>query len=93
MWRSVADEKTPEGRIAAAAANLMIEMRQTVKHEPDYADFRDRLKPYIERELITVRLRELARTEPGALSWEWRRAELRGQLEALERRIESIEGR
>lgn len=92
MRRPVDKESTPEGLLAAVASNLLFDMRARLKHEPDYADFRDALQPYLERELLTARLREIARTDPGALSWEWRKSELRNRLEALERVIKAIEG-
>lgn len=56
MWRPVNDEDSPEGRIAAAASNLMLEMQE--RHLPDYADFRDRLRLFIERERLLTRLEE-----------------------------------
>jgi hypothetical protein len=55
---------TPEERIAAIARDLAheIEIRHTMTGngpaEPDYADYRDRLAPYIRRELLLARIDE-----------------------------------
>ena len=51
-------EATAEGRIAAVAKSLCYQMREKVKREPDYADFRDVLRPFIQREILMARADE-----------------------------------
>lgn len=53
------EEVTPEERIAAVAKSLCTQMRKTLHgREPDYADFRDVLRPYIQKELLMARISE-----------------------------------
>jgi hypothetical protein len=59
------NELTPEGRLAAVARELVVEMYHSERlrrdglqypNVPDYADFADRLRLYVRRELIQARL-------------------------------------
>jgi hypothetical protein len=53
------EEATPEERIAAVVKSLCTQMRKTLHgREPDYADFRDVLRPYIQKELLMARIHE-----------------------------------
>jgi hypothetical protein len=67
-------DATPEGRIAAVAKSLGIQMaesrRKTGKgpSEPDYADFRDVLRPFIQRELLLARIDEARKISGRALT-------------------------
>jgi len=67
-------EESPAGRIAAVARSLCLhfeaERRRTGvgPSEPDYADFRDVLRPFIERELILARIDEARKTGGIALT-------------------------
>jgi hypothetical protein len=61
MRRQYENEKTPEGRMAAIARDLMPGfdgVRRVGGEYPDYADFREAFKPYLERELLAARLDE-----------------------------------
>jgi hypothetical protein len=61
MNRRIAREETPEGRIARAARILCDRTDEKYKHPPDYADFRDALRPFIVRELLLARIDEARR--------------------------------
>lgn len=61
MNERVLNGKTPEDRMAAVARTLVMNMQQALGRTPDYADFRDTLRPFIRRELIRARVDE-ART-------------------------------
>lgn len=50
-------EATPEGRLAAVAKITLLRAAEA-KRQPDYADFRDALRPFVERELILARIEE-----------------------------------
>lgn len=59
---------TPEERLAAVARQLvdrMVEQRahgaDPLMNLPDYADFAEELRPYVQRELLMVRMGEAAR--------------------------------
>lgn len=56
---------TPEGRLAAVARSLALRMAEQ-KKEPDYADYRDTLRPFVKRELILARIEE-ARKSAGEM--------------------------
>lgn len=56
-------EPTPEGRLAAVAKTIMLRAVEE-KRECDYADFRDALRPFVERELVLARIDE-ARKSAG----------------------------
>jgi hypothetical protein len=95
MTGRIEDAQTPEGRLAAVCRTLMLRMEREAlrRHagpaaaEPDYADFRDTLRPFIKRELINALLDELQNYEsPEAV---FRRRDLRQQLVAVEYEIEA----
>jgi hypothetical protein len=48
---------TPEERLAAVARSLAIQMEK-LNRTPDYADYRDALRPFILRELLLTRIDE-----------------------------------
>jgi hypothetical protein len=75
-------EDTPEGRIAAVAKSLCIQMDKKLKREPDYADFRDVLRPFIKKEILNARIEE-ARMQSGRVLTA-RVKELVAEIEALE---------
>jgi hypothetical protein len=52
-------EETPEGRLAAAAITAMHHIRDRTRHDPDVADLRELLRPFVHRELIHARMQEL----------------------------------
>jgi hypothetical protein len=61
MRRQYENEKTPEGRMAAVARDLMPGfdgIRKTGGEYPDYADFLEVFKPYMDRELLMARVNE-----------------------------------
>jgi len=80
-------DDTPEGRIAAVCKSLMLQMEN--RHNktgvgpsvPDYADLRDVLKPFVERELLNARIDE-ARKNSGVILTA-RVKELAAQLQAI----------
>jgi len=74
-------DETPEGRIAAVARSLCVQMKQKLKREPDYADFRDVLRPFLQRELLNARIDEARKTSGAALTA--RVKELAAALHAL----------
>lgn len=73
---------TPEARLAAIARRLVILMAEPVPFVPDYADFADELRPYVQRELILARITEAQRS--GTLR---HILELQGALALVEREI------
>jgi hypothetical protein len=75
-------EDTPEGRIAAVAKSLCIQMDKKLKREPDYADFRDVLRPFIKKEILNARIEEARMLSGRVLTA--RVKELAAELEALE---------
>jgi len=64
MHRIADRRNTPEERLAAVAANLRESFLARYSHErsgptePDYADFRDALRPYVQQELLFARIDE-----------------------------------
>jgi hypothetical protein len=64
-------DPTPEGRLAAVCRSLMTQMDTRHRKtrvgpaEPDYADFREALRPYVRREILIARIDE-ARKSAGA---------------------------
>lgn len=50
--------KTPEERLAAVARQLVVNMQNSFDRRPDYADFRDTLRPFLQRELLLARVDE-----------------------------------
>jgi hypothetical protein len=67
MLGRVHGDETPEGRLAAVARSLAVEMANQQHQtgcgpsEPDYADYRDALRPFIRRELLLARIDEARR--------------------------------
>ena len=78
----VHNDETPEGRIAAVARSLCMQMGEKLKRTPDYADFRDALRPFIQRELLKARIDEARKTSGRALTE--RVKELAKELDAIE---------
>ncbi len=74
-------DDTPEGRIAAVARSLCIQMEKKSSREPDYADFRDVLRPFLQRELLNARIDEARKTSGRALTQRVR--ELAKELQSL----------
>jgi hypothetical protein len=57
----ISNEPTPEGRLAAVAYSVMVQMRDHEKKEADYADYRDCMRPFVQRELVLAMMRFLPR--------------------------------
>jgi hypothetical protein len=51
-------DATPEERIAAVARSLVVQMEKNLKRQPDYADYRDAIRPFLQVELIRARIDE-----------------------------------
>jgi hypothetical protein len=64
----ITSEPTPEGRLAAVAYSVMVQMRDHEKKDADYADYRDCLRPFVHRELILVQLEVLRRSSGADMS-------------------------
>jgi hypothetical protein len=87
----IAEAHTPEERLAAVCRTLIVRMENAARRrganrqaaEPDYADFRDALRPYIRREIVMALLEEMQ--DRPDLSAAFRVAALRAELEALNR--------
>lgn len=68
------NENTPEGRLAGVARSLVIKMEdrhnksRVGPREPDYADFREALRPYVQRELLLARIDEARKTAATAVT-------------------------
>lgn len=82
---------TPEERLAAVAGFLMLRIQKefAVKgvgpQEPDFADFRDTLRPYVHQELIFARIDE-RRKMCGDMTSK-RMETLQHELEEIQRQI------
>lgn len=74
----ITSEPTPEGRIAAVVFSVWVQMRDHEKKDPDYADYRDALRPFLRRELILALMQDL-RHQTGAIMT-FRAAELGKEL-------------
>jgi hypothetical protein len=68
-------EETPEGRIAAVAESLRREFEKAYRErgndgptEPDYADFREALRPYIHREMVVFAIKRVRKSSAKALT-------------------------
>jgi hypothetical protein len=67
-------DETPEGRIAAVARSLAMKMEADFEktgqgpRDPDYADYRRALAPYLRRELLLARIDEARKTAATALT-------------------------
>jgi hypothetical protein len=85
------EENTPEARLAAVARSLMIKMESKYlksgvgPKEPDYADFREALRPYVRRELLLARIDEARKTAATAITS--RVKELAAELHECEKLI------
>lgn len=79
--RIYADTETPEGRLAAVAKSLLVQMNDKYKRDPDYADFRDVLKPFVQRELLRARIDESRKSYGSELTK--RMVELAKELDAI----------
>jgi hypothetical protein len=51
-------DATPEERIAAVAKSLADQMDKNLKRQPDYADYRDAIRPFLQVELLHARIEE-----------------------------------
>ena len=84
-------EETPEGRLAAVAASLALKMLADFEKTgegpsaPDYADYRDALRPFVKRELILARIAEARKKHSAELTVRVR--ELAIELAECERQI------
>lgn len=84
-------DPTPEGRLAAVCRSLMTQMEARYRKtrvgpsEPDCADFREALRPYVKRELLLARIEE-ARISAGVLLTA-RVQELANELYAIDKII------
>jgi len=80
-------EDTPEGRIAAVCKSLMTQMAEKYRKgrsgpsAPDYADFREVLRPFIQREILNARIDEARMTSGRILTA--RVKELAAELQAI----------
>jgi hypothetical protein len=91
---------TPAERLAAVCKSLALRMRKAVEArrrrpgedyagEPDYADYRDALAPYIDRELMRRAIEELQQF-PGIPGAVFRRQDLQVELGVLEEKISGL---
>ena len=76
------DQATAEGRIAAVAKSFLVQMRDKHRRDPDYADFRDVLRPFIQREMLRARIDEARKSYGQGLTT--RMVELAKELDAIE---------
>lgn len=83
----VHDDDTPEGRIAAVCKSLMLQMSdrhiktRSGPSSPDYADLKEVLRPFVQRELLNARIDEARKTSGMILTA--RVKELAAQLQAI----------
>lgn len=87
----ISSEPTPEGRLAAVSFSVAIQMRDHEKKEADYADYRDCMRPFVQRELILARLEELRKTTSAIMTI--RVAELAKELAEVSAQIAQISDR
>lgn len=68
------DEETPEARLAAVARTLMdLVLANHLStgrgpRQPDYADFREAFRPFLEREVLVARIDEARRVHGEKLT-------------------------
>lgn len=74
-------DDTPEGRLAAVAKSLCLQMDDKFKRVPDYADFRDAMRAFVQREILNARIEEARLVSGRALTARVR--ELAAELHAL----------
>lgn len=55
----ISDSPTPEGRLAAVVISRLKETKEEDLYKLDYADFEEALRPFLQRELIHVRIEEV----------------------------------
>lgn len=74
MNGKIQDDETPEERLAAVARSLVIKMAENYRKtgvgpaEPDKADYRDALRPFLKIELLRARIDEARKTSATALT-------------------------
>ena len=62
-------DDSPEGRLAAVAKTLCVHFEDSYNRtgagpkEPDFADFKQALRPFIQRELLKARIDEARKTQ------------------------------
>jgi hypothetical protein len=78
-------EDTPEGRLAAVARSLDDQMMKKFNRHPDFADFRQVFKPFVEKELILARIAEARKL--GSKQLTQRMQELTRELHAAEKAL------
>jgi hypothetical protein len=87
----VHEEETPEGRLAAVAQSLRLQMRDRFRktksgpEEPDYVDYRAAFAPYVKREILLAKIDEARRAYGEILTK--RMLELSAELHELNSRI------
>ena len=54
----IKSEASQEGRLAAVARSVALRMKDGKQGDPDYADLRDALRPYVMREILLARIEE-----------------------------------
>lgn len=64
----ITSDPTPEGRLAAVVKSVFIQMRDHERKDPDYADFRDCMRPFLQREIILARMEELCKTTGATMT-------------------------
>ncbi|MGH9685302.1 MAG: hypothetical protein ACRD4S_17030 [Candidatus Acidiferrales bacterium] len=57
----IRNEETPEGRLAAAARQVVTDMRERFNREADYADFKEVFRIHLHHELRLARIDEARR--------------------------------
>jgi 2-C-methyl-D-erythritol 4-phosphate cytidylyltransferase len=84
----IVHDATPEGRLAAVAKSVFSKLK-TIRREPDYADYRDALRPFVRRELILARIEESRKVSGRVLTERMR--ELAGELMEVDAEIEEVD--
>lgn len=77
--------KTAAERLAAVARSIAVEIHSKFGRVADYADFQHEMEPFVEREMILVRIEEARHT--GATGITQRIRELDKQLKKCERTL------
>lgn len=81
----IKQEPTPAGRIAAVVRALIVRTVRPYPNMPDYADIRDAIELYCQREALIVRVDEARRSST------YKRAlELQQALTDIEKRIDQL---
>ena len=71
--------------------SVWVQMRDHEQKDPDYADYRDALKPFLRREMIMASMRDLQHTTGATLTF--RTAELGKELVEVNMEIAKISDR